>query len=491
MYHWTLDPQALPALERLAELLALHVRSGDLILLEGDLGAGKTTFARAFVRALAADPELEVPSPTFALLQSYVTARATVHHFDLYRLGGPAEVREIGFEEAQATGLVLVEWPDRAGDLLPSERLTLQLTDGPQADSRCLTLSGSGAWTKRLQHIEKVHRFVAATDWRGAQLWHLAGDASRRSYARLRLDSGSVLLMDSPPLPEHPAVKDGKPYWAIAHSAPDVRSFVAVGKALEACRLSVPGILASDTGNGLLLVEDLGDQTFEAALSAGVPMRHLYGAACDVLSHLVQHPVPAFVPPYDLGALMIEARLLLDWYWPHATGRPPSPAQVCEFEELWTEALAPILATPPSWVLRDVHSPNLIWLPDRGGLQRVGMIDFQDALRGHAAYDLSSLLFDARLDVPAALETELLAYSIEQRRQTNPAFDEAQFRHGYATLAAQRNSKILGIFARLAKRDGKPGYLKHLPRIRRYLARALAHGDLEDLRDWYRRNLPG
>ena len=119
MYHWTLDPQALPALERLAELLALHVRSGDLILLEGDLGAGKTTFARAFVRALAADPELEVPSPTFALLQSYVTARATVHHFDLYRLGGPAEVREIGFEEAQATGLVLVEWPDRAGDLLP------------------------------------------------------------------------------------------------------------------------------------------------------------------------------------------------------------------------------------------------------------------------------------------------------------------------------------------------------------------------------------
>jgi len=491
MHVWTFHPLPLPALERLAELIALYVRTGDLILLDGDLGAGKTTFARAFIRALASDPALEVPSPTFALLQSYETPRLTVHHFDLYRLGGPSEVREIGFEEALSTGLVLVEWPDRAGDLLPAQHLTIQLADGPKTDNRMAVLTGTDAWAGRLAHIEKVHGFVTATPWRDAALTHLTGDASRRSYARLGGSETTVLLMDSPPLDPLAVVRDGKPYWAIAHSAPDVRTFVAVDEALASYGLSVPAILARDTANGLLLVEDLGDRTFETAIRDGVPMRDLYGAAADLLVDLAHRAVPAFLPPFDLGALMIEARLLLDWYWPYAIGKAPSPSQVCEFEELWTDALTPILAAPPAWVLRDVHSPNLLWLPERERLRRVGLIDFQDALAGHAAYDLASLLCDARLDVPQALEAELLAHTITERRSQDPHFDGEDFRRAYATLAAQRNSKILGIFARLAKRDGKPGYLKHLPRIRRYLARALAHEGLGDLFDWYRQNLPG
>ncbi len=491
MFDWTIGLLTLPALERLADLIALFVRSGDLILLEGDLGAGKTTFARAFLRALANDPALEVPSPTFALMQSYETPRLAVHHFDLYRLSGPNEVREIGFDEAQASGLVLVEWPDRAGDLLAAERLILRLADGPASDNRLVSLHGAGAWAERLAHIERVFGFLEATAWRAATISHLAGDASRRSYARLRSGDATALLMDSPPLPAHPIVKDGKPYWAIARSAPDVRSFVAVGAALADYGLSVPAILAADAPNGLLLVEDLGDRTFDAALREGLPMRDLYRAAADVLVALAQHPAPAFLPPYDLDALLIECRLLLDWYWPHVTGRAPSPAQVCEFEELWTEALAPILAQPPAWVLRDVHSPNLLWLPERSGLRRVGLIDFQDALAGHSAYDLASLLFDARLDVPAAVEASLYAHYLAQRRARDPAFDEPSFRLAYATLAAQRNTKILGIFARLAKRDGKPGYIKHFPRLRSYLLRALAHEGLADLRDWYRHNLPG
>ncbi len=488
---WSLPPLPLPALERLAELLALYVRSGDLILLEGDLGAGKTTFARAFIRALMGDADVEVPSPTFALLQSYGTPRLTVHHFDLYRLSGPSEVREIGFEEALTTGLVLVEWPDRAGELLPAERLTVQLADGPATDNRRVTPTGTGAWVERLAHIETVQGFLASTEWRDAQLAYLTGDASRRSYARLHKDGSTCLLMDSPPLPDLPHVKDGKPYWAIAHSAPTISSFVDVGEALAANGLSVPAILASDIDNGLLLVEDFGERTFADAMSAGVPMRDLYRAATDMLADLALRPPPDFLPPYDRDALLIEARLLTDWYWPLTTGAAPSPSQICEFEELWIDALAPILATPPSWVLRDVHSPNLMWLPERDGLRRVGIIDFQDALAGHAAYDLASLLFDARLDVPQALEKVLLAHYLDQRSACDGAFDTEAFQLAYATLAAQRNTKILGIFARLAKRDGKPGYLQHLPRIRSYLARALAHEGLGDLRDWYRRNLPG
>jgi N-acetylmuramate 1-kinase len=339
--------------------------------------------------------------------------------------------------------------------------------------------------------VQTVHDFLAATPWKDADLAHLVGDASRRSYARLTNQSATCLLMDSPPLPDVPAVKDGKPYWAIAHSAPTVRSFVEVEEALAAYGLSVPAILAREVKNGLLLVEDLGDLTYEAALRAGVPMRDLYRAATDVLADLAQRPAPAFLPPYDQGALLIEARLLTDWYWPLTTGAAPSPSQLCEFEELWTEAFTPILSQPPAWVLRDVHSPNLLWLPGRDGLQRAGIIDFQDALAGHSAYDLASLLFDARLDVPPALEAELLAHYLAKRHGLDPAFDAGEFKRAYATLAAQRNTKILGIFARLAKRDGKPGYLKHMPRIKRYLARALAHEDLSDLADWYRRNLPG
>ncbi len=491
MLDWPLAPVTLPGLERLAGLLAQYARSGDLILLIGDLGAGKTTFARAFIRALAANPELEVPSPTFALLQSYETPRVTVHHFDLYRLGGPLEVREIGFEEALTSGLALIEWPDRAGDLLPAERLEMHLADGADADHRQVRLHGQGGWAERLAHLATVHGFLARSGAGDAIVQHLAGDASRRSYARLVGPTGSGLLMDSPPLADTPLVKDGKPYWAIAHSARDVRAFVAIDARLASYGLSVPAIFRSDFDAGLLLIEDLGDQTFGAALAAGVPMRTLYQAAADVLVELSQRPVPDDLPAYDKDALLIEASLLLDWYWPQVTGRSPEAAEREEFYLLWTQALAQILATPPAWVLRDVHSPNLLWLPERAGMRKVGVIDFQDALAGHAAYDLGSLLRDARLDVPDALARELLAYYVEQRHLRDHQFDTASFRRAFATLAVQRNTKILGIFARLARRDGKPGYLQHLPRIRAYLARDLAHEGLAGLQEWYQRHLPG
>jgi N-acetylmuramate 1-kinase len=490
MHSWTLPPLTLPALERFAGLLALYVQSGDLVLFNGDLGAGKTTFARAFIRALAGDPGLEVPSPTFALLQSYATPRLTVHHFDLYRLDGPRDVREIGFEEALASGLTLIEWPDRAGDLLPAERLDIHLSDGPDADRRCARLTGHLGWAARLQHIELIHGFLERSGAGDATLRHLAGDASRRSYARLAGPTGPCLLMDSPPLAGTPLVKDGKPYWEIARSSRDVGDFVTVATWLDEAGLSVPAILAQDLDAGLLLIEDFGDRTFEAAMASGEPMATLYQAATDVLLELSARPVPAALKAYDKCPLLIEASLVLDWYWPEIVGGTPGAAAREQFEQLWSAALQPILSEPAAWVLRDVHSPNLIWLPDRNGRRKVGVIDFQDALAGHAAYDLASLLQDARLDVPAALETAMLDYYVAQRRLRDASFDKVAFERAYATLGAQRNTKILGIFARLARRDGKPGYLKHLPRIRSYLARDLAHPALAGLRDWFSAHLP-
>jgi hypothetical protein len=190
-----------------------------------------------------------------------------------------------------------------------------------------------------------------------------------------------------------------------------------------------------------------------------------------------------------MGALLIEAELLLDWYLPRF-GAPAEADTREAYRKLWSGALAPVLAGAPAWVLRDFHSPNLLWLPEREGLARVGLLDFQDAVLGPAAYDVASLLQDARVDVPELMEMALLSRYTRARMQADARFDAPGFARAYATLAAQRASKILGIFARLDARDGKPQYLRHLPRVSGYLQRALVHPALAALAAWYRVHVP-
>jgi len=187
--------------------------------------------------------------------------------------------------------------------------------------------------------------------------------------------------------------------------------------------------------------------------------------------------------------LQIEAELLLDWYLPHLQAAVVGETRA-QFRALWGEALQPAFDVPQTWVLRDYHSPNLLWLPKRAGIARVGILDFQDALVGPAAYDLASLLQDARVDVPESIELALLGRYLRRRRAAAPDFDGGQFIALYVTLAAQRASKILGIFARLDRRDGKPQYLRHMPRIWDYLQRSLAHPALAPLNAWYAEHVP-
>jgi aminoglycoside/choline kinase family phosphotransferase len=229
-------------------------------------------------------------------------------------------------------------------------------------------------------------------------------------------------------------------------------------------------------------------------------MRELYGAAVDVLLAVVAQPQSETLPiegrapyrlsHYDADALLTEATLLIDWFWPALHGKSTPDAVREEFTGLWTRLLKDAAVEDQALVLRDYHSPNLMWLKEREGLQKVGILDFQDALIGCAAYDLVSLLQDARLDVPEALEAEHLARYCAARSAKAKQFSSDRFRALYATLGAQRNSKILGIFARLAKRDGKRGYLAHIPRVARYLARDLDHPALAELKAWYGRELP-
>jgi tRNA threonylcarbamoyl adenosine modification protein YjeE len=480
--------------------IAAALEPGDLITLSGDLGAGKTTFARALIRHLAGDENIEVPSPTFTLVQTYELPNAAVVHADLYRVGDASELAELGFEDFPEDAIVLLEWPNRAADMLPPDRLDIAFTIDPRRGEtfRQVNVTGHGSFALRVTRMLALREFLHECGFGDAERVRIQGDASTRSYERLVLDGESFVLMNAPRRTDGPPVRHGKPYSAIAHLAEDVNAFVAMARGLRKAGLSAPAIHFADNEKGLLIIEDLGDERVVQG-EPPVPVPERYEAAIDVLAALHRQTLPTklpiaphveyALPTYDIDALLIEAELLLDWYLPRLDAPVTAPARN-DFILLWRDALTSALDAPKTWVLRDFHSPNLLWLPDREGIARVGILDFQDAVLGPAAYDVASLLQDARVDASASLEVTLLGRYARLRREADPSFDAAAFVQIYATVAAQRATKILGIFARLDRRDGKPQYLRHMPRIWGYLQRSLAHPSLAPLREWYATHVP-
>jgi len=441
-----------------------------------------------------------VPSPTFTLMQTYDLPRFTLVHADLYRIESPGELAELGFDDLPRGAVVLLEWPDRAAGFLPADRLDIAFTLSPNhgAEYRNVRVIGYGTFAARAERIIAARRFLDTTAFAEAARLRIQGDASTRSYERLTLSDKRAMLMISPRRPDGPPVRDGKPYSAIAHLAEDVRPFVAVANGLRQLGLSPPQILDAELAQGLLLIEDLGDQTVVAG-DPPAPIEERYRAAVEVLVSLHRYqlseslPVSPHVeyklPRYDMDAFLIEAELLLDWYLPRL-GAEVTQDMRKNYVALWRKALQPAIDAKPTWVLRDFHSPNLIWLPERKDMGRVGLLDFQDAVMGPPAYDVASLLQDARVDVPEAMEIALLGHYVRSRRQIDEEFDPKSFVTLYSTLAAQRASKILGIFSWLDRRDGKPQYLRHIPRVWGYLQRALAHPALAALKTWYVARVP-
>jgi N-acetylmuramate 1-kinase len=335
--------------------------------------------------------------------------------------------------------------------------------------------------------------------WGDARRTFLMGDASTRAYERLVRDNGeTAILMISPPRPDGPPIRDGKSYSIIARLAETIDAFVAIDKGLRSLQLSAPEIYAENLSAGLLLLEDLGPET---CLLDGKPIPERYELAAQLLARIHSEVLPTIlpvtdgrdhvIPEYDREALVIETELLLDWYAPCRAGVTLPSIAKSQFGRCWSGLFDKVLTDQRTWVLRDYHSPNLIWLAEREGLAKVGLIDFQDAVLGHPAYDLVSLTQDARVDVEPQLELRLIAAYVKARQSRDVGFDIAAFLEAYAILGAQRSTKIAGIFARLDRRDGKPGYLKHLPRIESYLRRNLAHPSLAGLKEWYETFLPG
>ncbi|HAM48713.1 MAG TPA: bifunctional tRNA (adenosine(37)-N6)-threonylcarbamoyltransferase complex ATPase subunit type 1 TsaE/phosphotransferase [Alphaproteobacteria bacterium] len=347
-----------------------------------------------------------------------------------------------------------------------------------------------------------IGQFLTAAGWGQADYKPLAGDASYRRYARLSSGTARAILMDAPPGGDAPKQHAAREYNAVAHLAVDCAPFVAVARYLAQSGFSAPRILAGDMAAGLLLLEDFGDALYFDLFAQGQAELPLYGAAIDLLLALHSRPLPALlpetpycpayrVPGFDKAAVQAELALMLDWYLPDQ-GRDASAAARREFEDIW-DALYPHFASGPEvLVLRDYHAQNIFWLPDRAGLQQVGIIDFQDALRGSAAYDLVSLLEDARRNVAPELASNMLARYCEGARRSQPDFDVDGFHLACAIAGVQRNTRLLGTFTRLARRDGKMFYLGLIPRVRRYLERALAHPhpQLQSLQCWMAAHLP-
>lgn len=479
--------------------LALLIGPGDVITLTGDLGAGKTAAARSLIRYLACDDELEVPSPTFTLVQGYELPAFPVMHADLYRVEDESELEEIGLSPLPDATLVLVEWPERAPSAMPQDRIDIALTHRPAlgSNARAADITGYGKSAATVARLKALREFLDACGYIDATRKHMAGDASTRSYARLIRDDGIVILMNSPQRADGAAIYNGKSYSAAVHLAENVKSFVAIDEGLRAAGISAPAIHHFDLDHGFLISEDFGSE----GVIEGDPPRPIaerYETATDVLAVLHGKTLPEVlplgdqtytIPAFDTDALLVEIGLMPEWYLPDRNA-PLSDEKRAEFFAMWRELLRKPLAAPKTWTIRDYHSPNLIWLAERSGIERIGVIDFQDTVLGPHSYDVVSLLQDARIDVPEALELALLSRYIKARRTEDASFDPAGFAELYAIMSAQRNTRLLGTFARLNRRDGKPHYLRHQPRIWTYLQRSLAHPALGSLRDWYLANVP-
>ena len=321
---------------------------------------------------------------------------------------------------------------------------------------------------------KRCRAFVSGAGWGGAEEAPLAGDASARRYTRLTQGDATVVLMDDPP------------------SGNSVAAFVRIARLLRGMGYRTPEVLAVDEGQGFALLEDFGNDSFSALLERPEPAaleRTLYAAATDLLIDLHRRTVPSDLRRYDTDWMLDDARLFLESIAGDAAGALAMEA----FEAAWRGPLEEASAGPEVLCLRDFHAGNLMWLPAPGdagcggsGVRRVGLLDFQDARSGPAAYDLVSLLQDARRDLGTGLEAAMIARYL----RASPGLDEAAFRAAYAILGAQRAVRIIGVFHRLARRDGKPAYLVHVSRVWGHLDRNLAHPALVPVRDWFDRWCP-
>ena len=480
--------------ESIARNLALASKNGDLITLSGVLGAGKSLFARAFIRQYQQMPDLEVPSPTYLIAIEYnITPAKNVTHVDLYRISGDEELDELGIDEALQDGIVLLEWPQQVSHISNVQPLDIcfEITD---EFTRKLIFTGNKNIITRYRRSAQIDQFLRQNIPAIYSRNPIDADASARNYELINFNNEIRILMDAPKATDGPIVKNGLPYSQIAHLAEEVRPFVAMAKLLRANGIFAPQIFAHDYDSGLVLLEYLGDEPIID--SKRCPILERYVQAAKLLAHIHKmkwHQSNKYgegelyhIPTFDEPAMIIEVELLTNWYLKeHQSGGEKEDIE--EYLQIWSRYCALAQNFSKSIVLRDYHSPNIIWNKQNEGNDRLGVIDFQDAMIGPAVYDLVSLAQDARIEIDGAQEEQIIRHYLGEAAANDIAIDEPQFRFEYAMMGAQRASKLLGLFVRLDIRDGKSAYRKLLPGMRNYLERNLQHPKLSQYRNWCER----
>ena len=313
-----------------------------------------------------------------------------------------------------------------------------------------------------MQRNDIINQFLHDTQWGQAKRVLIAGDASFRKYYRVSQYGKSAIVMDAPPDKE------------------DIRPFMAIDAYLQQHQLSAPCILASDTGNGLLLLEDLGDDLFARVLAAQPEKElELYQAAADVLIELHNYTLNYAIPAFDKAKMLSQVALLPEWFMPLVSGKEAEKVCIEEYTALWNIVLNRLPPLKNAMVLYDFHAENLLWLPGRMAVKRVGLLDFQDAMLGSPAYDMVSFLEDARRDVSQDTIEKVIAYYLDKTQ-----IAEEEFMTAYAIMGAQRNCRIAGTFARLNTRDNKPRYLAFMQRVWNHIEKDVSHPALRELKNW-------
>jgi tRNA threonylcarbamoyl adenosine modification protein YjeE len=458
------------ATQKLATMLARFAVVGDLIRLEGDLGAGKSTFSKYFIQALG--HKGEVPSPTYTLVQTYDQTRVPVAHVDCYRLKEPSELEGLGLEEYRRGGILLVEWPDKGGDLVAEGQpdivpyhinnpdnggtLTVALEGGSGASSRTVTLRGSKAWQHRYglmgqfvnladnpipqllsRPVTDTNRkaFLDGVGLKDYSVSGLAPEWSFRSYWRVaKADGSSAILMDAPP-----------PFEGVT-------TFANVSAYYDGIGLRVAKIMARDDAQGYLLSEDMGDTRLLEVVQDGGDEEGWYSAAVDVLTTLCHNKVPEWGRIYSAKDWFIETARFCDWYMPMVRGKQTSPDERAAFAALWQPLFPKVMQVPTGLMPWDYQATNMMILGDEPKVANMGLIDIQDARVAPICQDLAILLRDIRRGRDDGLEQRML-----DRAAATLKIDRATLQEAVEVANIQHCVRIVGGLARSALRDGKWG----------------------------------
>lgn len=470
------------AMINLAKQVARYAEAGDFIALSGTLGMGKSTFARGFIRALANQDDLAVPSPTFTLMQPYDETRLPVAHVDAYRMEGADELYALHLEDMFDHGVVLMEWPEKVAESVPEQeppyrypmesefgsRLDITITESEDG-GRTLSFAAWGSWPQRMGLVLPEHARAVTQEGRTNFLKskgidsvskQLNQDCSFRTYHRVMVEGESRILMDAPAPMENAAM------------------FQKMQAVLKDMKVRVPEIYEEDLDGGYLLLEDFGGTVLRTAVQEGTAAKPWLKVAVELLADFANRGQVDLPWPYGAASLWQEACRYTDWYLPAEVGHATDVGVRKEFQNLWYKLYTYIEKLPRAFSHWDFHVDNLMLLSAVPAKDSLGVIDFQDARCGSIAFDLSCLLED-RFPSDEATKQELIDYFLSLLKTK---VDKEEFMVAYRICVAHRFLKITGLLERLERRDMRVDVKGRMPQVWATIRWAVAHPVLTDVR---------